>query len=89
MSNDKQIMVVNEKWYESWVKDGFTFTGLGGLAYFNKNYLGDSGVLGFMILAMFLISMLGKAMKSGITMMTDEEVIEYLSTKHNIESGVK
>ena len=83
--SEKQIIVINEKWYHSIIKDTYTFGGLIGVTYFNEVYLGASSSLNMILLLILLVFLLGSTSKTDMQKFNDEEMIEYLSEKHKIK----
>ena len=86
---NKSIIVVNEKWYESWAKDLFTYAGIAVTTYLNEFYLGGNNLVGLVLVMMMVALIIGNLTKSGMEVMTDNEVIDYLSKKHNIKMEIQ
>lgn len=84
---DKRIIVINEKWYESWAKDIMTYGGLAITTYANEFYLGGNDLVGLTLVVMVLGLVLGGLTKSGMAKMTDDEFILYLKKKHIDDKG--
>ena len=77
----KEIIIIEENWLKSVIKDIFTFGVFAGLLYFNHAYLAGNWFIDVLFIICVLLFLLGRGSKSVHKFDSREEAIKWLAPK--------